>query len=86
MKKLLLILVLALSGCAAVPLGAVVSACELLQIASNEADLAPAWHAEAGRVLKRCGKEDAEAAGNIKACYAEARNGYRPRSECEAME
>lgn len=86
MKKLLLVLVLALQGCTAVPLGSVVSACDLLQIASNEADLAPAWYVHAGQVLKRCGNEHAERVGDIKACYAEARNGYRRRSECEAME
>lgn len=62
------------------------AACELLQTASDEADLAPAWHLQAGEVLERCGKPGAKAEAAVKACFASARNGYRDRKECEAME
>ena len=74
------------SGCAVVPAGDAIRACELLQIATTEADLAPAWYLEAGMVLKRCGHDGAIAAGKVRACFAEARNGYRDSAECEAMQ
>lgn len=76
----------AASGCAVVPAGDAIRACELLQIATTEADLAPAWYLEAGMVLKRCGHDGAIAAGKVRACFAEARNGYRDSQECEAMQ
>lgn len=74
------------TGCAVVPVGTANRACELLKIASNEADMAPAWYSDAGQVLYRCGHQDAKAEGELRACYAEARSGYRSRKECEAME
>lgn len=77
---------LALTGCTVVPAGTANRACELLQIASSEADLAPAWYSGAGAVLERCGRENARAEGELRACYAEARNGYRDSKVCEAME
>lgn len=77
---------LALTGCTVVPAGTANRACELLQIASSEADLAPAWYSEAGAVLERCGRENARAEGEVRACFAEARNGYRDSKECEAMQ
>jgi hypothetical protein len=76
---------LALSGCTVVPAATAYQACELLQTASSEADLAPAWYSEAGKVLERCGDENALAQGEVRACYAEARNGYRDSKECEAQ-
>ena len=77
---------LALTGCTVVPAGTANRACELLQIASSEADLAPAWYSGAGAVLERCGRENARAEGELRACFAEARNGYRGSKECEAMQ
>lgn len=77
---------LTLSGCTVVPAGTAHSACELLQIASSEADLAPAWYSGAGAVLERCGRENARAEGELRACFAEARNGYRDSKECEASD
>lgn len=76
----------AASGCAVVPAGEAIRACELLQIAATEADLAPAWYLEAGMALKRCGWDDAIADGKVRACFAAARNGYRDSKECEAMQ
>ena len=77
---------LALTGCTVVPAGTANRACELLQIASSEADLAPAWYSGAGAVLERCGRENARAEGELRACFAEARNGYRDSKECEASD
>jgi len=37
-------------------------------------------------VLERCGQHDACAVGEVKACYASARNGYRDSKECETLE
>lgn len=73
------------AGCTVVPAGTANRACELLQTAASEADLAPAWYTEAGAVLERCGRETARAEGELRACFAEARNGYRSSAECEAM-
>jgi len=77
---------LLLTGCSVVPASTSHSACELLQTASDEGDLAPAWYLQAGEVLERCGKPGAKAEAAVKACFASARNGYRDRKECEAME
>lgn len=75
----------ALAGCTVVPVSTAHSACELLQTASTEADLAPAWYLRAGEVLAACGQDRAKADAAARACYAEARNGYRDSKECEAM-
>ena len=84
MKSILFIVAaVVLAGCTVVPAGVAYRACELLQIASSEAELAPAWYIGAGEVLERCGQPDARAAAEIRACYASARNGYRD-AECEA--
>ena len=77
--------VVALAGCTVVPAGTAHSACELLQTASNEADMAPAWYLRAGEVLERCGHPGAKAEADTRACFASARNGYRDSKECEAM-
>ena len=82
---LILVAAAALSACTVVPLGTARQACDLLQIASDEADLAPGWYVDAGAVLKRCGREGAIAAAERRACFASARNGYRDSKECEAM-
>lgn len=78
-------LAVALSGCTVVPASTAQSACELLNTASAEADLAPAWYLRAGEVLGACGQDRAKADAAARACYAEARNGYRDSKECEAM-
>lgn len=86
MKSILTIAAaVALASCAVVPAGTAHLACELLRTASSEADLAPAWYLRAGEVLERCGEDDARAAAQVRACYAEARNGYRTAAECEAL-
>ncbi|OJW83800.1 MAG: hypothetical protein BGO66_17540 [Alicycliphilus sp. 69-12] len=87
MKSILTVFIaISLVGCTVVPAGTAHRACELLQIASSEADLAPSWYLGAGEVLERCGQPSARAAGEVRACYAEARNGYRDNKECEALE
>lgn len=75
----------ALAGCTVVPAGTASQACDLIQVASDEADLAPSWYVQAGAVLDRCGREDAIPAAERRACFASARNGYRDSKECEAM-
>ncbi|MFM2325267.1 MAG: hypothetical protein RL244_2146 [Pseudomonadota bacterium] len=90
MKRSILILcnllILSLIGCTVVPASTGRSACELLQTASTEADLAPAWYLRAGDVLEACGQDRAKADAAVRACYAEARNGYRDSKECEALQ
>jgi len=73
------------TGCTVLQAGTTHSACELLQTASTEADLAPAWYLRAGEVLEACGQDRAKAEAAVRACYAEARNGYRDSKECEAQ-
>ena len=75
----------ALAGCTVVPAGTARQACDLIQVASDEADLAPSWYVQAGAVLDRCGREGAIAVAERRACFASARNGYRGSKECEAM-
>lgn len=77
---------LAVSGCTAVPYQTATRACDLLQIATDEAEMAPAWYVGAGEVLEQCGKPNARLRAEVQACFAEKRNGYRDASECEAME
>ena len=82
MKSLLTILAAtALAGCAVVPASTAMQACQMLQIASDEADLAPAWYISAGQVLERCGVPEARERAEQSACAAERRNGY----DCEAQ-
>ena len=80
-----LLLILCVMGCAVIPTSTAHSACELLNTASQEADLAPGWYLRAGEVLEACGQDRARADAAARACYAEARNGYRDSKECEAM-
>ncbi|WP_416406547.1 hypothetical protein RCH27_08695 [Paracidovorax citrulli] len=75
---------LALSACTVVPTSTAHQACTLLQIATSEADLAPAWYIDAGAVLEQCGQKDARAEGERRACYASAQAGYRDSKSCEA--
>ena len=86
MKILGILIAAALLGaCTVVPVGAARQACDLLQIASDEADLAPDWYVNAGALLARCGREGAIPAAERRACFASSRNGYRDSKECEAM-
>ena len=86
MKPILIILAAAaLAGCTIVPASTAHSACELLQTASTESDLAPAWYLQAGEVLEVCGQDRAKADAAVRTCFAEARNGYRDSKECEAV-
>ena len=80
-----LIAAAALAGCTVVPAGTARQACDLIQVASDEADLAPSWYVQAGAVLDRCGREGAIPAAERRACFASSRNGYRDSKECEAM-
>lgn len=86
MKFILFFLAALVVGCTVVPTGTAHRACELLQTASEEADLAPAWYLQAGDVLELCGQPDARAVGEYRACAAEARAGYREHQECEALQ
>lgn len=79
-------LAVALGGCTVIPASTAYGACELLNTASQEADLAPAWYLRAGEVLEACGQDRAKADAAARACFAEARNGYRDSKECEAMQ
>ncbi|MBT9513252.1 MAG: hypothetical protein IV104_12975 [Acidovorax sp.] len=78
-------LAVALGGCTVIPVSTAYSACELLNTASQEADLAPAWYLRAGEVLVACGQDRAKADAAARACFAESRNGYRDSKECEDM-
>lgn len=86
LKTLAVLATSAVIGCTVVPMGTAHRSCELLQIAATEAELAPAWHLEAGEVLERCGQPDARAAAARRACWADVRNGYRAAAECEGMD
>ena len=78
MKKLLLVIVLALSmsGCTIIPLYTFGKACELVNIASLEGDLAAGWYVKAGQVLEACGYEDAAERTIENVCNAQKRSGY----------
>ena len=78
--KTLLLAVLLLSGCASR------QACDMLAIAFDEAQMAPAWYTEAGAALATCGQPEAIEKAKAKACYAERWNGYKTAEECEAAE
>lgn len=81
MRRLILAAACALlSACAVVPYKTAAQACELLDIAAQEADMVPAWYAAVGPVLESCGIEDAKAWMDEKACAANKHHGY----ECEA--
>lgn len=86
MGAIIMAALLLLTGCTAVPTATAFQACGLLQTASDEADLAPAWYLRAGEVLELCGQPDARAVGEYRACAAEARAGYREHQECEALQ
>lgn len=45
-------------------------ACRLLTIAQDEAQMAEAWHLDAGEVLATCGVPGAQETAAHKACYA----------------
>ena len=74
-----------LTACTVVPYGTAKHACELLQIAATESDLAPAWYLRTGVILESCGQDRAKLDAEIRACFAESRNGYRDSKECESL-
>lgn len=59
-----------ITGCTVVPAATAHQTCELLNTALDEAQMAEAWYIEAGKVLKRCGIENATERADSKACYA----------------
>lgn len=59
-----------LAGCAAATPPWVSNACDLIGTAMDEAQLAEAWHIEAGRVLEACGAPRATERAAHKACHA----------------
>ena len=69
-----------LSACTVVPYRTVSQACELLDIAAQEADMVPGWYTAVGPVLESCGIEGAKAWADEKACATSKHHGY----ECEA--
>ena len=76
---LLAVAALMLSACAVLPYKTAAQACELLDIAAQEADMVPAWYTAVGPVLESCGIEGAKAWADEKACAASKHHGY----ECE---
>ncbi|MBN9324254.1 MAG: hypothetical protein J0H24_20285 [Delftia acidovorans] len=80
MKSLLIAAGFALGGCTVVPAGTVHQACSVIEIATAEAEMAPAWYVRAGEVLERCGVPEARESAEASACAAQRRNGY----DCEA--
>ena len=86
MKTIIFAAVALLTGCAVVPYPTASRACDLLQIAHDESQLAPGWYISAGEVLEACRKPDARAKAELRACYADRWNGYKTTEECEAIE
>lgn len=58
------------AGCTVVPAATARQACDLLDIALSEAQMAEAWYIETGKVLQACGARDAVERAEHKACYA----------------
>lgn len=59
-----------LAGCAIVPTATARSACDLLDIAMDEAQMAEAWYTKAGKVLEACGVPGAAERARLAACRA----------------
>lgn len=82
MKKLLIAAVaVVISGCTIVPFGTASKACDLLGIATDEAEMAPHWYITAGEVLHECGYPGAKEEAERRACAANKRNGYECTEE-----
>ena len=64
-----------LTGCAAAPVRNEPSACGLLNIALDEADMSSTWFDGAGKVLAECGMPDALERAEFKSCMRERRDG-----------
>ena len=79
MKSLLIAVGFALAGCTVVPAGTALQVCRVIEIAADEAEMAPAWYIGAGQVLERCGLPEARERAEASACAAQRRNGY----DCE---
>ncbi len=75
-KRLLCVALSAfMAGCTAVPYTTAQQACHLLEIAMSEAEMAPAWYLQTGKLLETCGVRNATAWGEEASCYAERRSG-----------
>lgn len=70
------------AGYAVVPLSTFHIACSTIDTAAIEADMAPQWYLDAGRVLEACGNPQAKDRAEVSACEANRRNGY----ECGGAE
>jgi len=79
-RLIALALVLCLTGCTVVPYSTASQACDLLNSATMEGDMVPAWYTAVGPVLESCGFRGAKAWADEKACAANKYHGY----ECEA--
>lgn len=85
LKLWVLCAALAVTGCVAVPYPVASRACDLLQIAHDESQLAPGWYISAGDALDACGYETAKAHGVWKMCGASKRNGFDLPAECKEV-
>ena len=85
-KLFIAALAVAISGCTIVPFNTASKACEMLNIAADEADLAPQWYITAGEVLETCGYPNAKQDAEDRACDADKRNGYECTPKATAKE
>lgn len=88
MQKLIVLYLVALAsvGCTVVPTKTTTQACNLLEIAGNEADLAPSWYTSAAVILDQCGEPEAIEVGHMRMCAAMDRNGYQGAPLCADYE
>jgi hypothetical protein len=86
MKQIILMLGIAamLLGCTVVPVSMVAEACTALEIAQDEAIMAPEWYVSAGKVLHACGIPGALQEGETRACFARRANGGN--GECQELQ
>lgn len=85
-KLFIAALAVAISGCTIVPFNTASKACNMLSIATDEADLAPHWYITAGEVLHACGSPGAKEEAERRACAANKRNGYECTPKATAKE
>lgn len=88
MQKLIVLSLVAVAsvGCTVVPAKTTTQTCNLLEIAANEADLAPSWYTSAAVILEQCGEPEAVAVGHMRMCAAMDRNGYQGTPLCADYE
>lgn len=80
-----IVMLTACSGFKVIPNYEYAQLCNAVNIAQDEAQLAPAWHENAGYMLERCGIPGAKVKGQYKACIMDAMNGYREKIECDVL-